>query len=110
MATFSKFKISLSLNIHIYATEPDYVLADKGYDSDEFIEAIEWSGAVAVIPSRCHRQTQREYYRELYKERHLVARFFQKLKAFRRIATRYEKLKRNDQSMLYLVSSIIWFL
>ena len=88
----------------------DYVLADKGYDSDEFIEAIEWSGAIAVIPSRCHRQTQREYDRELYKERNLVERFLQKLKAFRRIATRYEKLKRNDQSMLYLVSSTIWLL
>ena len=82
----------------------DYVLADKGYDSDEFIEAI------AVIPPRCHRQAPREYDRELYKERNLVERFFQKLKQFRRIATRYEKLKRNYQSMLYLVSSIIWLL
>ena len=54
----------------------DYVLADKGYDSDEFIEAIEWSGAIAVIPPRCHRQAQREYERELYKERNLVERFF----------------------------------
>ena len=88
----------------------DYVLADKGYDSDEFIEAIEWSGAIAVIAPGCHRQTQREYDWELYKERHLVERFFQKLKAFRRIATRYEKRKRNYQSMLYLVSSIIWLL
>ena len=88
----------------------DYVLADKGYDSDEFIEAIEWSGAIAVIPPRCHRQAQREYDRELYKERNLVERFFQKIKQFRRIATRYEKLKRNYQSMLYLVNSIIWLL
>ena len=88
----------------------DYVLADKGYDSDEFIEAIAWSGAIAVIPPRCHRQIPREYDRELYKERNLVARFFQKLKQFRRIATRYEKLKRNYQSILYLVSSIIWLL
>ena len=38
----------------------DYVLADKGYDSDEFIEAIECSGAIAVIPPRCHRKAQRE--------------------------------------------------
>ena len=44
----------------------DYVLADKGYDSDEFIEAIEWSGAIAVIPPRCHRKAQREYDREVF--------------------------------------------
>ena len=88
----------------------DYVLADKGYDSDQFIEAIKLSGATAVIPPRCHRQAPREYDRELYKERNLVERFFQKLKQFRRIATRYEKLKRNYQSMLYLASSIIWLL
>jgi len=86
------------------------VLADKGYDSDEFIEAIEWSGAIAAIPPWCHRQAQGEYDRELYKERNLVERFFQKIKQFRRIATRYEKLKRNYQSMLYLASSIIWLL
>ncbi len=88
----------------------DYVLADKGYDSDQFIALLQQSGAKAVIPPRQNRRVQREYDRELYKERNLVERLFQKLtlKQFRRIATRYEKLKRNYQSMLYLVSSIIW--
>lgn len=86
----------------------DYVLADKGYDSDQFITLLEQTGAKAVIPPRRNRKVQREYDRELYKERNLVERLFQKLKQFRRIATRYEKLKRNYQSMLYLVSSIIW--
>jgi len=50
----------------------------------------------------------REYDKTLYKERNLVERLFQKLKAYRRIATRYEKLKRNDQAMLYLGASMIW--
>ena len=86
----------------------DYVLADKGYDSDEFVAVVERTGAVAVIPPRRNRKAQRDYDRELYKERNLVERLFQKLKQFRRIATRYEKLKRNYQSMLYLVSSMIW--
>jgi transposase len=84
------------------------VLADKGYDSDGFIETVQTTGATAVIPPRQHRKEQRPYDRELYKERNLVERFFQKLKQFRRIATRYEKLKRNYQAMLDLVCSVIW--
>lgn len=75
----------------------EYVLADKGYDSDQFVEAVKESGAVAVIPSRRHRTKGRAHDRELYKERNLVERFFQMPKQFRRIATRYEKLKRNYQ-------------
>ena len=86
----------------------DYVLADKGYDSDDFIETIEASGAEAVIPPRQNRRQQRQYDRELYKERNLVERLFQKLKHFRRIATRYERLKRNYHSLLFLVSTMIW--
>lgn len=86
----------------------EFVLADKGYDSDDFISKVTDCGACAVIPSRKNRLVQREYDRELYKERNLVERLFQKLKHFRRIATRYEKLARNYQSMLNLVSTLIW--
>ena len=87
---------------------PAAVLADKGYDSDAFIEAIRRCGAEAVIPSRRHRLQPRRLDRHLYKARNLVERFFQKLKQFRRIATRYERLARNYQSMLSLVSAVIW--
>ena len=87
---------------------PEAVLADKGYDSDAFIEAIRRSGAEAVIPSRRNRLQPRPLDRHLYKARNLVERFFQKLKQFRRIATRYERLARNYQSMLSLVSAVIW--
>ena len=87
---------------------PDYVLADKGYDSEAFVKTITDSGAVAVIPSRKNRKAPREYDRTLYKERNLVERFFQKLKQFRRIATRYDRLCRNDWAMLHLASSMIW--
>jgi len=85
-----------------------YVLADKGYDSDKFIGEPEKAGATTVIPPRKNRKEQREYDQELYKERNLVERLFQKLKHFRRIATRYERLKRKYQAMLLLVSSVIW--
>lgn len=87
---------------------PEAVLADKGYDSDAFIDAIQRKGAEAVIPSRKNRLKPRQLDRHLYKARNLVERFFQKLKQFRRIATRYERLARNYQSMLSLVSVVIW--
>jgi len=66
------------------------------------------TGATAVIPPKRNRKVLREYDRTLYKERNLVERLFQKLKNFRRIATRYEKLKRNYQTMLHLGASMIW--
>jgi transposase len=86
----------------------DYVIADKGYDSDDFVHAIHTGGAEAVIPPRCNRKTQRDYDIDLYKERNLVERFFQKIKNYRRIATRYERLGINYSAMLALVSTLIW--
>jgi len=65
---------------------------DKGYDADKIIELIESQGAVAVIPSKSNRKNPRKVDYYLYKERHLVECFFNKLKNFRRIATRYDKL------------------
>ena len=97
-------------NALIEGFDASYVLADRGYDRDALIEAIEEAGAIAGIPPRANRKKQRDYDRELYKERNLGERFFQKLKQYRRIATRYEKLKRNYLSMLFLTSSIIWLL
>lgn len=88
--------------------QADYILADKGYDSDRFVSVVHGSGATPVIPSRKHRKVRRKFDKTLYKERNLVERLFQKLKNYRRIATRYERLARNYQAMLYLVSSVIW--
>jgi transposase len=67
------------------------VIGDKGYDSDEFVKAIEVRGATAVIPPRENRIEQRKYDKDLYKDRNLVERFWSRMKQFRRIATRYEK-------------------
>jgi transposase len=86
----------------------DVVIADKAYDSDAFIEQIEEQGAQAVIPSRANRKTARPYDQHLYRERHLVECFINKIKHFRRIFSRFEKLSRNYLSFVYLVSSIIW--
>jgi transposase len=88
--------------------EAGYVLADKGYDSDAFVSAITESRAIPVIPSKKNRKTPRDLDKTLYKERNLVERLFQKLKNFRRIATRYERLARNYQAMLSIVATVIW--
>ncbi len=86
----------------------DYVIADKGYDADSFIEVIESAEAIAVIPPRKNRRTARAYDEHLYRERNLVERVFQKLKHYRRIATRYERLAVTYQAMLSLVATVIW--
>lgn len=87
---------------------PQAVLGDKGYDSDALVKLIEEAGATAVIPPKKNRRKPREIDWHLYKDRNLVERFFQKIKQFRRIATRYERRARNYQSLLCLVSAIIW--
>jgi transposase len=69
----------------------DYVLGDKGYDSDKFIETAEQSGMIAVIPPRGNRKKPRFYDKDLYKLRHLVENAFLHLKRWRGIATRYAK-------------------
>ena len=86
----------------------DAVLADKGYDGDALIDSIQGSGAMAVIPPKRNRVVQRSYDRHLYKDRNLVERFFNRIKQFRRIATRYEKLPRNYLSFLNIVCAYIW--
>ena len=85
-----------------------YVIADKGYDADEFIATIEKNQATAVIPPRSNRKITRQYDKVLYRERNLVERVFQKLKHYRRIATRYERLAITYHAMLSLVATIIW--
>jgi len=72
------------------------------------IETIRAQNAEPVISLRRNRKEQRAYGKIIYKERNLVERLYQKLKKFRRIATRYERLARNYPAMLYLASAIIW--
>ena len=86
----------------------DYVLGDKGYDSNDFVAEIEESGAKPVIPPKKNRIEQREYDSDIYKERNLIERLFQKLKRFRRIASRFEGKAKHFLSMLLIASSVIW--
>ncbi|KRB67977.1 hypothetical protein ASE07_10015 [Noviherbaspirillum sp. Root189] len=63
---------------------------------------------MAVIPPKRNRVVQRGYDHHLYKDRNLIERFFNRIKQFRRIATRYEKLARNYLSFLNLVCTYLW--
>ena len=87
--------------------EPEAVIADKGYDSDALVDAIKAKGGEAVIPPKQNRLEQREYDSHLYKERNQVERFMNRIKQFRRVATRYEKTARNFLSFVYLASIMI---
>lgn len=87
---------------------PDAVLGDKGYDADHLCEAIEKASATVVIPPKRNRNTQRPCDRHLYKERNQIERFFNKLKQFRRVATRYDKLLANFMGFVKLSAIAIW--
>ena len=91
--------------------ESDTLLADKGYDADERV-LIPWqqAGKTAVIPPKANRKVQREYDKELYKARHLIENFFEKIKQYRAIATRYDKTARNFLAAVYLVAAAFWLI
>lgn len=69
-----------------------HVIADRAYDADHLMDLIFDQGGQPVIPPRRHRKHQHYYSKTIYKERNVVERFFARLKHFRRIATRYDKL------------------
>lgn len=85
-----------------------YVVGDKGYDADYIVEAIESEGGEAVIPPKVNRKKLRPYDKALYAARNLVERFFLKLKNFRRIATRYERLSKTYAAMICLAATVFW--
>jgi len=84
------------------------LLGDKGYDSDVFVHAIQERGMQAVIPPRCNRIAPRDCDWFVYKERHWIECFFGKIKHYRRIFSRFEKLARNYMGFIHFVSALIW--
>lgn len=78
------------------------IIADKGYDSDSLRNRIKNQNCVPVIPSRSNRNRPVIYDKTLYKERSLIENLFNKIKDFRRIATRYEKSARNFLAFIFL--------
>lgn len=84
------------------------LLGDKGYDSDTFVEAIRQQGMPAVIPPRSNWVAPRDCDWFVYKERRLIECFFGKIKHYRRVFSRFEKLARNYMGFIRYVSALIW--
>lgn len=84
------------------------VVAGKAFDADAVLQFIRQSGAIAVIPPRENRREQRPFDKHQYRHRNLIERFFCRLKHFRRIATRHEKLASRFASFIALVAAFIW--
>jgi transposase len=88
--------------------EPGALLGDKGYDSDGLVASLEMRAIKPVIPPKSNRKVKRDCDFALYCERNLVERFFNAIKHFRGIATRYEKTARNFLAGLHLVCALTW--
>ena len=82
------------------------LIADKGFDSTDFVDWIAAQDAEVVIPSRKTNIVQRTIDTNLYKDRNKIERFFGRIKQYRRIATRYEKTARNYLAFLHVASIV----
>jgi len=87
---------------------PRRVLADKAYDSNAIRAVVAAMGAEAVIPCNPTRKCPIPYDFEAYKHRNLIERCFNKLKHFRRIATRYDRLAYNFKSFICIAAAMLW--
>ena len=92
----------------LHCIKPDALLADKGYDSDAFVATLEERAITPVIPPKANRKQPRPTDFALYRERNLVERFFGKLKQYRAIATRYDKLASTFLAAVALVCIVFW--
>ena len=86
----------------------EFVIGDKGYDSETFRQKIADQGAEPVIPPRKNKQVLEDYDHHLYKERHLVECCISKLKHYRRIFSRFEKLASRYVGFIQFVCALVW--
>jgi transposase len=87
-----------------------YLLGDKGYDADRLRRALREMGTTPVIPGCRNRKRAIRYDRQRYKDRHLIENAFCRIKDFRRVATRYDKLAANFLSGVALATAIAFWL
>jgi transposase len=90
------------------ADKIEALLADKGYDADAIREQLEKAEVEAVIPAKSNRRVSIPHNREKYRWRNLVERLFNKLKNWRRIATRYDKTKESYLGFVSFASALLW--
>jgi len=88
----------------------DALIADKVYDGDDFRAEIIDHGATPVIPNKSNRKTLHRFSKRAYKGRNVIERCFCRLKDFRRIATRYDKLARNFLAAIQLAALVAYWI
>jgi transposase len=87
---------------------PQRVVGDKGYSSRKVRRSLRRHGIGITIPTKSNERPQRTFDRELYRERNWVERCINRLKQFRRVATRYEKLAVNFLAMVTIAAVLMW--
>jgi transposase len=86
------------------------MLGDKAYDSAELRAQLHRRGTRPVIPNRSNRKQPFRFSKLLYRQRHLIENAFSRLKDFRRIATRYDRLARNFLASVCLAAALVWWI
>jgi transposase len=89
---------------------PKRMLGDKAYDSAELREELDERGTKPVIPNRSNRKQPYSFSKRLYKLRWRIESAFSRLKDFRRIATRYDRLARNYLASVCLAAALVWWI
>jgi transposase len=86
------------------------MLGDKAYDGAELREDLHERGTKSVIPNRCNRKQPFSFNKRIYKLRWRIESAFNRLKDFRRIATRYDRLARNFLASVCLAAALVWWI
>ena len=90
--------------------QPQHMLGDKAYDSAELRCELHERGSKPVIPNKSNRKQPFSFNNRLYKLRWRIENAFNRLKDFRRIATRYDKLARNYLASICLAAALVWWI
>ncbi len=86
------------------------LLGDRAYDSADLRDWLLGRGTTPVIPNKSNRKLPFDFNKRAYKCRHRIENAFCRLKDFRRIATRYDRLARNYLASICLIAAIIWWI
>jgi transposase len=92
----------------IEGLEAQHLIADRGYDTNEIVDAAKVRGMAPEIPPRKHRKEPRDYDKSLYKLRHLVENAIRDLKEWRAIATRYAKRAASFLAFVQIRCAMLW--
>ena len=94
--------------LHAHLKPQSWAIMDKGYDSDAIRAYVNQLGSTAVIAANASRSKKPPFDQHLYHERHRIENLFARLKTFRRISTRYEKLALHFSSMVAIACLLVW--